>query len=82
MCAGRNLADTWLGINPPDMPAPVGYDPKADRLQAEAEATAKANADRAQRRKAAKRSSLLAGGGQEEAATASVLAYGKTQMGQ
>lgn len=82
MCGGRNLADDWLGINPPGMPAPVSYDPAGDKLRAEAEATARSNQERAQRRKAARASSLLAtGGGQPEAATASVLAYGKTQMG-
>lgn len=84
MCGGRNLADDWLGINPPGVAEPVRMDPAGDRLRAEADSTARANSERAQRRKAARKSSLLASGrsGVDEQAAASVLAYGKTQMGQ
>jgi hypothetical protein len=85
MCGGTNLADTLLGMNPPKMPAPVKSDPVADRLAAEAESTAKANADRAQRRKSAKAGLLSTGAptaaAQSGVAVASALSYGKTQMG-
>jgi hypothetical protein len=85
MCGGSNLADKWLGMNPPKMPEPVRSDPIAERLAAEAESTAKANADRAQRRKSA-RAGLLSTGAptapaQSGVAVASALSYGKQQMG-
>lgn len=85
MCGGFNAADQLLGMNPPKMPDPVRSDPVADRLAAEALSTAKANADRAQRRKSA-RAGLLSTGAptapqQSGVAVASALSYGKTQMG-
>lgn len=85
MCGGTNLADTLLGMNPPKMPDPVRSDPVGDRLAAEAESTAKSNAERAARRKSA-RPGLLATGApsapaQSGVAVASALSYGKQQMG-
>jgi hypothetical protein len=86
MCGGYNVADHWFGMNPPKMPDPVRSDPVADRLAAEAESTAKANADRAQRRKSAKAGLLSTGAPaampqQSGVAVASALSYGKQQMG-
>jgi hypothetical protein len=85
MCGSYNIADHWFGMDPPKMPDPVRSDPVGDRLAAEAAATSKANADRAQRRKSA-RAGLLATGApaapqQSGTAVASALSYGKTQMG-
>lgn len=85
MCGSFNIADKWLGMNPPKMPDPVRSDPVADRLAAEAESTARSNAERAQRRRSA-RPGLLATGApasqtQSGTMAASALSYGKQQMG-
>ena len=85
MCGGYNVADHWFGMNPPKLPDPVRSDPVAERLAAEAESTAKSNAERAQRRRSA-RPGLLATGAPASAAqsgmgVASALSYGKQQMG-
>jgi len=66
----------------PDLPPKT--DPKAERLQAEADATAKANAASAADRRKRQQQSLLAtgaAGATGSPATSSVLATGKTKLG-
>lgn len=72
------------GPDVPDTPPVVQSDPKADQAKIEAEATSKANAESATRRKNQRANSLLstgAGGVTDTAQTSSVLAYGKDKLG-
>lgn len=61
---------------------PPAADPQAERLKAEAEATAAANAQLASIKKARRQQSLLASGAPTGTpATTSVMAYGKDTLG-
>lgn len=66
----------------PDLPPE--RDPKAERMQAETDATVAANAKTAANRRSMRNQSLLAAGAQGApgaAVTSSVLAQGKTKLG-
>jgi hypothetical protein len=63
-----------------DPPPVVQRDPKADAIQADAESTALANADAAQRRTARRGSALRTGAGLA-ATTNTALGAGKTTLG-
>jgi hypothetical protein len=63
-----------------DPPPVVQRDPKADALKADADSTALANADAAQRRTARRGSALRTGAGLASA-TSTALGAGKTTLG-
>lgn len=71
------------GDKPKYQPAPA-VDPEIERRKAENEATAKANAEAAAKRKSMRRSSLLAAGARgdtTELQSSAAASAGKTQLG-
>lgn len=89
MCGGfvKKVLDP-AGINkrwddPPDTPDSKAVDPEAERRKAENEAAAAANAKTAELARQRRAGSLLsAGSNAAQAQTSSVLAYGKSRLGE